>query len=68
MNLTMDDAVVKRVRADASKAVTPVRTDLEWKEIRVAIQRAIAPFPGAHEAVSRALLALCPEFEFDRET
>ena len=68
MNLTMDDAVVKRVRADASKAVTPERTDLEWKELRVAIQRAIAPFPGAHEAVSRALLALCPEFEFDRET
>ena len=68
MNLIMDELVVDRVRADVSNAAARVRTDFEWKQIRVAIQRAIAPFAGAHEAVLRALAELCPEFEVDCET
>jgi hypothetical protein len=64
----MDELVVERVRADVSTAVAQARTDLEWKQIRAAIQRAIAPFAGAHEAVVRALAGLCPEYEIDCET
>lgn len=64
----MDELVVARVRSDVSTAVAQVRTDLEWKQIRVAIQRAIAPFAGAHEAVLRALVGLCPEYGIVCET
>ena len=67
VNLIMDELVVERVRADVSTAAQ-ARTDLEWKRIRAAIQRAIAPYAGAHEAVVRALAGLCPEYELDCET
>ncbi len=56
MNLTMD-AVVNRIPVSvfSTAASAPEQTPIQWARIRAAIERAIAPFAGAHEAVIRAL-------------
>lgn len=56
MNLTMD-AVVNRIPLSVffSGASAPEQTATQWARIRAAIEQAIAPFAGAHEAVVRAL-------------
>ena len=56
MNLTMD-AVINRIPLSVffTVASAPEQTATQWARIRTAIERAIAPFAGAHEAVVRAL-------------
>ena len=56
MNLTMDEVVEWfSVSVLFNAAATPERTAVQWARVRAAIERAIAPFAGAHEAVVRAL-------------
>jgi hypothetical protein len=52
------DEVIVRIRVSifsCFRVVMPERTEMEWARVRIAIERAIAPFAGAYEAVVRAL-------------
>lgn len=62
MNLSMD-AVVEWIPMNVFLgAAAPERSEVQWARIRVAIERAIAPFAGAHEAVVRALEELADDW------
>ena len=62
MNLNMDEVVDRTLASVFSRAASPERTEQQWARIRVAIERAIAPFAGAHEAVVRALEELADDW------
>ena len=58
------DAVVRWIPVSvfSDAAAGPEGTALQWTRIRAAIDRAIAPFAGAQEAVMRALEELANDW------
>ncbi|MEO8052736.1 MAG: hypothetical protein ABI833_20190 [Acidobacteriota bacterium] len=66
VNLIMDTAAAQRPQNTVFRAAKPPNSAAQWARVRAAIERAIAPFAGAHEAVIRALEALALE-ELKRE-
>ena len=63
MNLSMDEVVNWiPLSVFSDSAAGPEGTALQWTRIRAAIDRAIAPFSGAHEAVMQALEVLANDW------
>ncbi|MEO8125541.1 MAG: hypothetical protein ABI822_00540 [Bryobacteraceae bacterium] len=66
VNLIMDAVAAQRPQNTVFQTAKQANSAAQWARVRAAIERAIAPFAGAHEAVIRALEELALE-ELKRE-